>query len=62
VFCDTQQIQRLGRWLYDAMHQSYLKFFKADGLLAAGWWPNAAKQDFETFFEERFCEKVPLVA
>jgi hypothetical protein len=36
------------------MYQSYLKFYKIEGLLAMGGWPNAAQKDLTTFWHERF--------
>jgi hypothetical protein len=44
----------LGRWTHDAIYQSYLKFYKLEGLLAMGGWPNAAQKDLTTFWHERF--------
>ena len=42
-----------------AMFQSYLMFFKHEGLLASGAWPGAAERDFGLFFAPRFCVEVP---
>ena len=55
-----QTIQRLGRWLRDALYKSYLRFFKPDGLLSLGGWPGAAQKRFErAFWHERFMVEVP---
>ena len=54
-----QVIKRMGHWIYDAMVKSYLTFFKPAGLLAAGEWPGAAKNDYGQFFHERFMMTVP---
>jgi hypothetical protein len=40
------------------MYNAYLKFFKADGLLALAGWPHAAGKDFTHFWAERFCVPV----
>ena len=42
-----------------AMFQSYLMFFKHEGLLAAGGWPGAAEKDFGMFWAPRFYVEVP---
>ena len=42
-----------------AMFQSYLMFFKPEGLLAAGSWPGALERDFGMFWATRFCVEVP---
>ena len=55
-----QVIMRHGRWQFStAMFQSYLMFFKIEGLLASGSWPGAAEKDFGMFFSPRFCVEVP---
>ena len=41
------------------MFQSYLMFFKHEGLLASGSWPGAAEKDFGMFWASRFCVEVP---
>ncbi|KAK3239259.1 hypothetical protein CYMTET_50793 [Cymbomonas tetramitiformis] len=51
---ELNTVLRMGHWLHTALTQSYLKFSPADGLLGAGWWPNAAKKDFDTFWHPRF--------
>ena len=54
-----QVIMRHGRWQFStAMFQSYLMFFKIEGLLASGNWPGAAEKDFGMFFAPRFCVEV----
>jgi hypothetical protein len=51
-----QLIARLGRWLRTALNTSYLRFFKPEGLLAAGGWD---KDRMDAVFAERFCIDVP---
>ena len=40
------------------MYQSYLKFFKPEGLLAIGGWSAGSKEDEQRFFHERFCVQI----
>lgn len=47
-----QLIARLGRWLRTALNQSYLRFFKPKGLLAAAGFDKSRP---EGYFDERFC-------
>lgn len=47
-----QLIARLGRWLRTALNQSYLRFFKPEGLLSAAGFD---KDRLEGYFDERFC-------
>lgn len=51
-----QLIARLGRWMRTALNQSYLRFYKPQGLLAACGWD---KDHPDGFFAERFCIEVP---
>jgi hypothetical protein len=51
-----QVIARLGRWLHTALTSSYLRFFKPEGLLAAGGWD---RRDYASFFSPRFHVDVP---
>ena len=57
----AQVIARMGRWnqAAAAMFQSYLMFFKPEGLLASGSWPGALEKDFGMFWAPRFCVEVP---
>ena len=50
----------MGKWLYEAMSKSYLKFFKPSGLLGAGGWPGAANNYYKQFWHSRFRVEVPL--
>jgi hypothetical protein len=50
-----QVIARCGRWLRQALYLSYLKFFKPEGLLAAGGWETGSKDAEAMFWAERFC-------
>lgn len=52
----SQLIARLGRWLRDALHDSYLLFFKPEGLLAASGWD---KDKRGAFWAERMQMVVP---
>ena len=54
-----QVIARMGKWLYEAMSRSYLKYFKPSGLLGAGGWPGAANNDYKQFWHPRFCVEAP---
>lgn len=54
-----QTIARFGRWLRDALHQSYLRFFKPDGLMAVAGWDTT--EGLGTYFQERFCVEVPQI-
>lgn len=40
------------------MYQSYLKFFKPEGLLAVAGWPAGNREDEQGFFHERFCVQI----
>jgi hypothetical protein len=54
-----QTIHRLGRWLKQALYKSCLRFFKPDGLLSLGGWPDAVQKRFErAFWAERFLAPV----
>lgn len=53
-----QIIARLGRWQRTALNSSYLKFFRPEGLLAAGGWPGGAQAKFDQFFADRLCVTV----
>ena len=53
----AQTIARMGRWLRQAMYKSYLKFFRAEGLLAAGGWSIEKPHGF--FYDARFLVDVP---
>jgi len=52
-------IMRMGHWLHQALYNSYLMFFKADGLLSLGGWPEAANKNFKMFWHERFYPDIP---
>ena len=52
---------RMGKWTYEAMNRSYLAYFKPLGLLGAGGWPGAAKNDYNQFWHPRFCVEVPSI-
>jgi hypothetical protein len=58
---DLQVIERLGRWQMDALHKSYLRFFKPEGLLVLAGWREAAQKDYDKFWSERFCLDIPSV-
>jgi hypothetical protein len=51
---------RMGRWLYQSLYNSYLRYFKPEGLLGLAGWPRAAHKDYNTFFAPRFCVPVPV--
>ena len=55
----TQEVKRIGRWNSDAYSISYLEDFSPQGLLAAGGWPSASKDDFKLFWAERYEVAVP---
>jgi len=55
-----QTIARMGRWLYQSLYNSYLRYFKPEGLLGLAGWPRAAQKDYNTFFHSRFLMPVPL--
>ncbi len=50
----VQVIVGMGEWIYEAMCQSYLEFFKAPGLMGAAGWPGAATNELKMYFHERF--------
>ncbi|KAK9868889.1 hypothetical protein WJX84_000649 [Apatococcus fuscideae] len=50
-----ETIARMGRWLRQAMYKSYLKFFRAEGLLAAGGWSIEKPHGFFYDASYRFC-------
>ena len=52
-----QVIARAGHWLPDAMHKSYLKFYKPEQLLASGEWP--IDKPHALFWAPRFMMQVP---
>lgn len=54
-----QVIARMGKWLYQSIYNSYLRYFKPEGLLGLAGWPRAAQKDYTTFFHPRFCMPVP---
>jgi hypothetical protein len=54
-----QVIMRMGRWLAQSLYNSYLRYFKPEGLLGLAGWPRAALKDYSTFFHSRFCIPVP---
>jgi len=56
---DCQVIARMGHWVDQSMYNSYLRFFKPEGLLGLGGYPGAAQKDYNTFYHPRFCVPVP---
>ena len=52
-----QTIARMGRWLRQAMYKSYLKFFRAEGLLASGGWSIEKPHGF--YYDPRFLVDIP---
>ncbi len=52
-----QTIERMGKWAKAAMYKSYLKFYKPEGLLAAGEWP--IEQPHGLYWAPRFLVKIP---
>jgi hypothetical protein len=50
----------MGKWIYQAMYRAYLLFFKTEGLLAMGGWPDAAKGETQMYWHERFMVQVPV--
>jgi hypothetical protein len=52
-------IQRMGKWLHQAMYRYYLTLFKKEGLLGAADWPHAQAKDFGHFWHEIFEINMP---
>ena len=59
VPCPVRVIARMDKWIYEAMYQSYLEFFKPSGLMGAAGWEGAATNELRMFFAERFFIVVP---
>jgi hypothetical protein len=54
----VQVVARMGKWIYQAMYKAYLLFFKPEGLLAMGGWPNAGKGETQMYWHPRFMAEV----
>jgi hypothetical protein len=50
----------MGKWVYQAMYKAYLLFFKTEGILGMGGWPNAAQGETQMYWHERFMVQVPV--
>jgi hypothetical protein len=51
-------IERVGRWNVDALVNSYLAFYRVEGLLGLGDWD---PHDRRSFWAERFCIEVRVL-
>ena len=52
-----QTIERMGKWAKAAMYKSDLKFYKPEGLLAAGDWP--IEHPHGLYWDPRFLVEIP---
>lgn len=56
LFVCLQSIAKMGRWINDALSNSYLVFYTPDALLSIGGW--SIEKPYDKFWAERFC--IPL--